>query len=79
MADMSVSVCRMLDFIGESFDECSVNSQDNRRLPHTPSYAQVMEKLHDRSRFRYRRYRKQLEPVIHLPEPVMNRRGYILH
>ena len=42
--DMSGSVRRMLDFVGESFDERCVNFQDNRRLPHTPSYAQVTEK-----------------------------------
>jgi hypothetical protein len=79
VADMSGSVCRMLDFIGESFDERCVNSQDNRRLLHTPSYTQVTEKLYDRSRFRYRHYRKQLEPVIPILEPVMDRLGYILH
>jgi hypothetical protein len=79
VADMSGSMCRMLDFMGESSDERCVNSQDNRRLPHRPSYAQVTEKLSDRSRFRYRRYRKRLEPVIPLLEPVMDRRGYILH
>jgi Flp pilus assembly protein TadD len=77
--DMSGSVRRMLDFIGESFDERCVNFQDNRRLPHTPSYAQVTEKLYDRSRFRYRHYRKQLEPVIPILQPVMDRLGYILH
>ena len=42
--DMSGSVRRMLDFIGESFDERCVNFQENRRLPHTPSYAQVTQK-----------------------------------
>lgn len=77
--DMSGSVRRMLDFIGESFDERCVNFQDNRRLPHTPSYAQVTEKLYDRSRFRYRHYRKHLEPVIPVLKPVMDRLGYSLN
>jgi tetratricopeptide (TPR) repeat protein len=76
--DMSGSVRRMLDFIGESFDERCVNFQDNRRLPHTPSYAQVTQKLYDRSRFRYRHYRKHLEPIIPILRPVMDRLGYIL-
>jgi tetratricopeptide (TPR) repeat protein len=78
VADMSGSVRRMLDFIGESFDERCVNFQENRRLPHTPSYAQVTEKLYDRSRFRYRHYRKHLEPVIPVLKPVMDRLGYVL-
>jgi tetratricopeptide (TPR) repeat protein len=76
--DMSGSVRRMLDFIGESFDQRCVNFQDNRRLPHTPSYAQVKQNLYDRSRFRYRHYRKHLEPVIPILKPAMDRLGYIL-
>jgi hypothetical protein len=78
VADMSGSVRRMLDFVGESFDERCVNFHDNRRLPHTPSYAQVTQKLYDRSRFRYRHYRKHLEPVIPILKPVMDRLGYHL-
>ncbi len=76
VADMSSSVRRMLDFIGESFDERCVNFHENRRLPQTPSYAQVAEKLYDRARFRYRHYRKHLEPVIPILKPVMERLGY---
>jgi tetratricopeptide (TPR) repeat protein len=78
VADMSGSVRRMLDFVGESFDERCVNFHNNRRLPHTPSYAQVTQKLYDRSRFRYRHYRKHLEPVIPILKPVMDRLGYHL-
>ncbi|SDR60405.1 Tfp pilus assembly protein PilF [Rhizobiales bacterium GAS113] len=77
--DMAGSVRRMLDFIGEGFDERCVNFQDNRRLPHTPSYAQVTQKLYDRSRFRYRHYRKHLEPVVPILKPVMDRLGYSLN
>jgi Flp pilus assembly protein TadD len=78
VADMSGSVRRMLDFIGESFDERCVNFQDNRRLPQTPSYAQVTQKLYGGSRFRYRHYRKHLEPVIPILKPAMERLGYVL-
>jgi hypothetical protein len=68
----------MLDFIGESFDERCVNFHDNRRLPQTPSYAQVSQKLYDRSRFRHRHYRKHLEPVIPVLKPIMERLGYVV-
>ena len=78
VADMSGSVRRMLDFIGESFDERCVNFQDNRRRPQTPSYAQVSQKLYDRSRFRYRHYRTHLEPVIPILKPMIERLGYVL-
>ena len=74
--DTASSVRRMLDFIGEPFEECCVSFQDNRRLPQTPSYAQVTEKIYDRSRFRYRNYLRHLEPVIPIVQPVMDRLGY---
>jgi TPR repeat protein/tetratricopeptide (TPR) repeat protein len=76
--DMNDSVRRILEFVGEPFDEHCVEFQKNRRLPHTPSYAQVTEKINDRSLFRYRHYIKHLEPVIPIVQPVMNRLGYTL-
>ena len=76
--DMSDSVRRMLEFIGEPFDARCVDFQDNRRLPYTPSYAQVTEKIYDRSLFRYRHYLKHLEPIIPIVQPVMSRLGYSL-
>jgi hypothetical protein len=36
----------------------------------------VTEKLYDRSRFRYRAYRKELAPVIALLEPTIFALGY---
>jgi TPR repeat protein/tetratricopeptide (TPR) repeat protein len=74
--DIAGTVRRMLDFIGEPFEERCVNFQDNGRLPQTPSYAQVKEKIHDRSRFRYRNYLRHLESVIPIVQPVMDRLGY---
>jgi hypothetical protein len=76
--DMPGSVRRMLSFIGENFDENCVNFHDNPRVPQTPSYAQVKRKLYDQSRFRYRHYRKQLEPVIPILKPFIDRLGYVL-
>jgi len=76
--DIATGVHRMLDFIGEPFDERCVDFQDNARLPQTPSYAQVTERLHDRSRHRYRNYLRHLEPIIPIVQPVMNRLGYTL-
>ncbi len=74
--DIASSVRRMLAFIGESFEERCVSFENNTRLPQTPSYAQVAEKIYDRSRFRYRNYLKHLEPVIPIVQPVMDRLGY---
>ncbi len=66
----------MLDFIGAPFDQRCLDFHENRRYARTASYAQVTEKLYDRSRFRYRAYREQLAPAIPILEPVIRRLGY---
>ena len=48
---------RMLAFIGAPFDRRCLAFHENRRYARTASYAQVTEKLYDRSRYRYRAYR----------------------
>jgi len=42
---------------------------ENTRLCATASFAQVTERLYDRSRYRYRHYRKHLEPAAAILEP----------
>ncbi len=78
VADQEPSVRRLLSFIGEPFDERCLSFHENRRYARTASYAQVTEKLYDRSRFRYRHYLKQLAPVIPILQPVIERLGYRL-
>ncbi|HZL00658.1 MAG TPA: sulfotransferase [Caulobacteraceae bacterium] len=78
VADQAGAVGRMLDFIGEDFDDRCLNFQDNKRYARTASYAQVTEKLYDRSRFRYRRYLEELAPVIPILRPAMDRLGYTI-
>jgi tetratricopeptide (TPR) repeat protein len=72
------SVREMLGFIGAPYDRRCLDFHENRRYARTASYAQVTEKLHDRSRFRYRAYREQLAPVIPILEPVIRRLGYTI-
>ena len=76
VADHDGSVRRMLGFIGETFDARCVRFDENRRYARTASYAQVTEKLYDRSRFRYRHYLKHLAPVLPILQPVIERLGY---
>jgi hypothetical protein len=66
----------MLDFIGEDFEETCLRFHENRRYARTASYAQVTEKLYDRSRFRYRRYTRELAPIVPILQPAMDRLGY---
>jgi tetratricopeptide (TPR) repeat protein len=76
--DQETSIQRMLDFIGERFDARCLDFHENRRYARTASYAQVTEPLYDDARFRYRNYRKHLEPVIPILEPVISHLGYTI-
>jgi tetratricopeptide (TPR) repeat protein len=74
--DQEAKVREMLAFVGAPYDRRCLDFQENRRYARTASYAQVTEKLYDRSRYRYRAYREQLAPVIPILEPVIRRLGY---
>jgi tetratricopeptide (TPR) repeat protein len=74
--DLEGGTRRMLDFIGEKFDERCLRFHENRRYARTASYAQVTEPLYDRSRYRHRHYLKELEPILPILAPVIERLGY---
>ena len=76
VADQETNVRRMLGFVGASFDRRCLDFHENRRYARTASYAQVTEKLYDRSRYRYRAYLKHLAPVLPILEPAVFRLGY---
>jgi len=78
VSDQEPNVRRVLDFIGVEFDQKCLNFTENKRYARTASYAQVTEKLYDDSRYRYRHYRKHLEPVMAILEPVITRLGYTI-
>jgi Tfp pilus assembly protein PilF len=71
-----ISVREVLDFVGVPFDEGCLHFEKNRRYARTASYAQVTEKLYDRSRYRYRHYLRHLEPIIPILEPIIYKLGY---
>ncbi len=74
--DQEASVRRVLAFVGEEFDPACLAFHQNRRYARTASYAQVSEPLYDRSRYRYRNYLPQLEPILPILRPVIERLGY---
>ena len=76
VADQEATLRRVFDFLGEPFDERCLAFHENSRYARTASYAQVTEKLYDRSRFRYRNYLSQLEPIIPILRPAIERLGY---
>ena len=74
--DPETWVRRTLDFVGLEYDPQCMAFHENRRYARTASYAQVTEKLYTRSRYRYRHYLKQIEPILPVMEPVIRRLGY---
>lgn len=68
----------VLGFLGEEFEPACLHFEQNRRYARTASYAQVTEKLYDRSVCRYRNYLRHLEPVIPILTPVIERLGYTI-
>lgn len=76
VADQETEVRKLLRFVGERFDPAMLAFHENPRYARTASYAQVTEKLYDRSVYRYRNYRKHLEPVVPILQPAINRLGY---
>lgn len=76
--DQETQVRKMLGFVGVPFDRRCLNFHENRRYARTASYAQVTEKLYDRSRYRYRAYLEELAPVIPILEPMIYALGYTI-
>ncbi|TFF25591.1 sulfotransferase family protein [Jiella endophytica] len=66
----------VFDFIETPFDRRSLSFEENVRFARTASYAQVTERLYDRSRYRYRHYLRHLEPVLPVLEPLIAAWGY---
>ncbi len=73
--DQEATIRRILDFVGEEFDPGCLAFHENTRYARTAA-TQVSEKLYDRSRFRYLKYLPQLQPVIPVLRPVVERLGY---
>ena len=76
--DQEASVRGLLAFVGAGFEPQCLSFHENRRYARTASYAQVTERLYDRSKYRYRNYLRHLEPVIPILRPWIDRLGYTL-
>ncbi|MGC2525639.1 MAG: sulfotransferase, partial [Stellaceae bacterium] len=74
--DQEAAVRRMLDFVGEPFDQRCLDFHQNRRHARTASYAQVTEPLYAGARYRYRHYRRHLMPAVEILAPTIERLGY---
>jgi Flp pilus assembly protein TadD len=77
VADQAGQTRRLLDYLGLPFEEACLRFHENRRYAPTPSYAQVTEKLHDRSINRHRHYTQHLKPFVSRLERMMGAYGYV--
>lgn len=76
VADQLPQTRRLLDYLGLPFEEACLRFHENRRYAPTPSYAQVTEKLNDRSIGRYKHYAEHLRPFLAQLRPIMSAYGY---
>ena len=76
VANQEKHVRRMLDFVGVEFDSRCLSFHENQRYARTASYAQVTQKLYDKSIYRYRHYRKNLDQAAAILRPTLSRLGY---
>ena len=76
IADQQGETARLLDFLGLPFESDCLNFHQSRRYAPTPSYAQVTERLNDRSIGRHRHYARQLAPLLPRLQPLIAARGY---
>ena len=76
--DQEAASRRLLEFAGLSWNDRCLEFHKHASGVRTASYAQVTEKLYTRSVGRYRHYRRQLEPIIPILQPVIGRMGYTI-
>jgi hypothetical protein len=76
IADQERQVREILAFVGVDYDPRCLAFHENSRAARTASYAQVAEKLYDRSVNRHLAYRDELQPISPVLDPVARRLGY---
>lgn len=76
VADQRGETARLLGHVGLEVEDACLTFHDNPRYAPTPSYAQVTEKLNDRSIGRHRHYTSQLAPFEARLAPLVAAQGY---
>jgi len=67
---------RLLDYLGLPFDEACLRFHESRRYAPTPSYAQVTQKMNDKSVDRHARYARHLLPFQSQMARILAAGGY---
>jgi Flp pilus assembly protein TadD len=71
-----MEVRRLLDIAGLPFEEACLQAELNPRRARTPSAVAVRDKINARAVFRYKNYRRHLEPALRILEPTISKLGY---
>lgn len=69
----------LLDFLGVGWDDAVLDHVEHARqrgIINTPSYHQVTQPIYRDARYRWKRYAVELEPVIPILRPYIERFGY---
>ncbi len=74
--DLAGGLDGVLGFIGLPFEPACVGFHHNARYARTASQLQVTEPLYARSRYRWRNYRRHLEPIFATLAPTLEALGY---
>ena len=74
--DQNGQTASLLDYLGLPFEDACLRFHENPRYAPTPSYAQVTEKLNDRSINRHLHYTQALNPVVPRLAPITTAYGY---
>jgi len=79
VADFEGEIRKLLEFLDLPWDDAILEYRDRaKRMTriNTPSYHQVTEPIYDRARYRWERYRTQLDPVMDQLKPWIQAWGY---
>ncbi|MGE0049301.1 MAG: sulfotransferase [Acidithiobacillus sp.] len=71
VADPRAQIAPVLDHLGLPWDEAVLSPQESARTVLTSSRFQVKEPIHQRARGRWRRYERQLQPLIAALAPLL--------
>lgn len=74
------NIARLLDFLDVPWNDAVLEydkmAKKRKSLANTPSYSQITEKIYTRARYRWERYREQMEPVLDILLPYARKFGY---
>jgi len=78
VAETELEARRLLEFLGLPWRPSVLDFQSTARAKriNTPSYSQVAEPIYTRARGRWHRYEDQLQPILPMLKPFVDRFGY---